>query len=129
MGHFFQRPDQSLLCFEFCAARHTLLDVGSEGCHAETLLAVNEEVEFLRGQMTVIHDCLRWVVRAGVGEGFMPLAGMRANGQTGKRARGDVSACPPARLPACPSNFLFTRASQCFAQLVPRPVDVGLNSS
>ena len=69
-GSFSSEPTSSLLGLEFCAAGHTLLDVSGEGCHAKTLLAVNEEVEFLRGQMTVIHDCLRWVVRAGSGCGF-----------------------------------------------------------
>jgi hypothetical protein len=29
--------------------------MGHEGCHARTLLAVNEEIEFLGGEMTVFH--------------------------------------------------------------------------
>ena len=65
MGQLLERIHEPLLRLELCAAGHTLADVGGEGCHAKTLLAVNEEINFLRGQVTVVHDSLRWVVRSG----------------------------------------------------------------
>ena len=71
MGHLLESSYQLLLLLELCAAGHTFLDMSGEGCHANTLLAVNEEFDFLGGQMTVVHDCLRWVVRAGSGVGFI----------------------------------------------------------
>jgi hypothetical protein len=49
MGEFFERIHEALMRLELCAAGHTFADVRGEGCHAKTLLAVNEEFEFLRG--------------------------------------------------------------------------------
>lgn len=137
MRELLEGADEPLLRLEFCAASHTLVYVRGERCHAKTLLAVNEEVDFLGGQMTVVHDSLRWVVRAGWGWGFSPFS--ETIGQTGKRANEQVeqkaaraSCIPSARLPVCPFtrvSVLFTFASKRFTQLVPRPVDVRLHGS
>lgn len=124
----FERADEPLVRLELCAARHTPLDMGEEWFNAETLLAVNEEVEFLGGQMTVIHDSLRRVVRAGVGVGFRVS---KAKGQS-PQATGIATlwlvACG-LWLVASLFLFIIPFSPERFTQLVPCSVDVGLNGS